>query len=134
MKRTALMKFASTCRVVPVVILSGVTLFPAVFNEAIAEISSENDAAVDADTRLISVEEFRALEAALADLSLQLAAQQELIASQQKDIDRQRRLLQSVQGQGGFSAGDQKVARPLDDVTQAQQSITLDELVTRQPE
>ena len=118
----------------PVFILSGMNLVLPVLGEAVAEISSENDAVVDAETRLVRVEEFRALEAALADLSLQLAAQQELIASQQKDIDRQRRLLQSVQGQVGLSAEDQKVARPLDDVTQAQQSITLDELVTRQPE
>ncbi len=96
MKRTALMKLASICRVVRVAILSGVTLFPSIFNEAIAEISPEEDAAVDADVRLVRVEEFRALEAALADLSLKLAAQQELIASQQKDIDRQGRLLQSI--------------------------------------
>ena len=99
MKRTALMKLASICRVVRVAILSGVTLFPSIFNEAIAEISSEEDAAVNADARLIRVEEFRALEASVAGLGLQLAAQQELIASQQKDIDRQRRVLQSVLGQ-----------------------------------
>ena len=134
MKRTALMKLANTCHVIPVVILSGIALFPSVFNEAVAEISSENDAAIDAETRLVRVEEFRALEAALADLSSQLAAQQELIASQQKEIDGQRRLLQSLQAQVGLSAEDQKMAHQLDDVTQARQSITLDELVTRQPE
>lgn len=118
----------------PVFILSGMNLVLPVLGEAVAEISSDKNVAVDADARLVRVEEFRALEAALADLSLQLAAQQELIASQQKDIDQQRRLLQSVQGQVGFSAESQKAARPLDDVTQAQQSITLVELVTRQPE
>jgi hypothetical protein len=134
MKRTALIKLASTCHGVPVVILSAVTLFSSGFSEAIAEISSENDAAVSADTHLVRAEEFRALQAALADLSSQLAAQQELIASQQKEIDGQRRLLQSVQAQVRISAEDQKVALPLDDVTQARQSITLDELVTRQPE
>ncbi|TDI75645.1 MAG: hypothetical protein E2O84_04050 [Bacteroidetes bacterium] len=134
MKRTALIKLASTRHVVPVVILSGVTLFSSLVSEAFAEISSEKDAAVDADARLVRVEEFRALEAALADLSSQLAAQQELIASQQKEIDGQRRLLQSVQSQVGLSAEDQKVAHPMDDVTLARQSITLDELVTRQPE
>jgi len=134
MKRTALMMFARTCRVVPVVILSAVTLFSSGFSEAIAEISSENDAAANADTRLVRAEEFRALEAALADLSSQLAAQQELIASQQKEIDGQRRLLQSVQAQVRISAEDQMGDRPLDDVTQAQHSVTLDDLVTNQPE
>ena len=130
MKRMALMKFASTCRVVPVVILSGVTLFSAICNEAVAE----NDAVVDSATQLISVEEFRALEAALADLSSQLAAQQELIASQQKEIEGQRKLLQSVQTQVGLSAEGQMVDGPADDVAPAQQSKTLDEFVTEQPE
>ena len=120
--------------ILPVLIFSGMNLVMPVHGEAVAEISSENDAVADAETGLVRVEEFRALEAALADLSLQLTMQQELIASQQKDIDQQRRLLQSIQGQVGFSAEDQKAARPLDDVTQAQQSITLAELVTRQPE
>jgi hypothetical protein len=124
------MRFASTCRFVPVVILSGVTLFSAVCNEAVAE----NDTVVDSDTTLISVEEFRALEAALTDLSLRLAAQQELIASQQKEIERQRRLLQSVQAQVGLSVEEQMVDGPVDDVTPAQQSKTLDEIVTEQPE
>ncbi len=66
----------------PVFILSGMNLVLPVFGEAVAEISSENDAVVDAETGLVRVEEFRALEAAFADLSSQLAAQQELIASQ----------------------------------------------------
>ena len=113
MKQTALMKIASTCRIVLVVIFSGVILFPPVFNEAIAEMPSENDAAVDADTRLITVEDFRALEAALADLRSQLAAQQALTASQQEEIEGQRKLLQSVQVQVGLSAEDQIVDRPL---------------------
>ncbi len=128
------MKHASTRFVVLVAILSSVVLFPSVFNEAIAEISPEEDAAVDADARLVGVEEFRALEASVADLSLQLAAQQELIASQHEEIDGQRRLLQSIQAQVGLSAQDRTTARQPNDVTQGRQSITLDELVARQPE
>ena len=134
MRLTALIKLASTPHVVPVAILSGVILLPSVFNEATAEISSETGPAVDPDSRAIRVEEFRALEASLADLSLQLTAQQELIANQHEEIDGQRILLQSIQAQVGLLATDQTVEHQSDDVTQGRQSITLDELVTRQPE
>jgi len=134
MKRVPLTELATKRHAVPAVILSSVTLFLSGFNEAIAEISSGNDAAVSADTRLVSAEEFEALEAALADLSSRLAAQQELIASQQKEIDEQRRQLQSVQAQVWISAEDQGVAHPEAGVAPARQSLTVDELVTRQPE
>ncbi len=74
----------------PVFILSGMNLVLPVFGEAVAEISSEKDAAVDADARLVRVEEFRALEAAFADLSSQLAAWDLLAITYRCAVSRRR--------------------------------------------
>jgi hypothetical protein len=75
MRLSASSKLASTPHIVAVAILSGVVLLPSVVNEAFAEILSEKEATIDPDARSIRVEEFRALKASFADLSLQLTAQ-----------------------------------------------------------
>ncbi|MEK6246949.1 MAG: hypothetical protein N2C12_02140, partial [Planctomycetales bacterium] len=87
-----------------------------------------------AAAEIVSVAEIRELREVLAEQSTQLSAQQELIDTQQKDIEKQRALLQSVQVQLDRLAASQVAKPSQENAARPQQPMVLDELVAEQPE
>jgi len=130
-----MMEFARQRQLFPVLVFGGMNLvLPLPIAVAADELPRESETALLADANIISVAEIRELQEILAEQTLQLSAQQELIDSQQEEIAEQRTLLQSVQAQLDRLAANQAAKPSQENAAQPQQPIGLDELVAAQPE
>jgi hypothetical protein len=116
------------CRILPVIVVSGMSLiFPVPGQAAGDESPPESEVAPESSTAKISYAEIEDLRELLEKQELQLAAQQE-------EIDKQRTLLRSIQVQLDRSAAAQIPDRSPEIAEELDQAAVLDELVRNQPE
>ncbi len=128
-------EFAIKRQLFPVLLFGSMNLvLPLPIAAAADELPRQSDAAPLSDANNVSAADVRELREILAEQTSQLSAQQELIDTQQKEIEKQRALLQSVQVQLDRLAASQVAKPSQENAARPQQSMVLDELVAEQPE
>ena len=111
MKRSTIQR-----HVFPVLVFGSMNLvLPLPIAAAADELPRQSEAVPLTDANIVSVAEIRELREVLAEQNTQLSAQQELIDSQQEEIQYQHTLLASVQAQLDRLAANQTEDRRQDD-------------------